>query len=197
MATGTVTTAVVAIVLAAGGSGTLPGGTVPAMVRTAATVPAAPVPAAALPASARAADAPAWTRPVARPVRTAPARTPRRARPAPARPMAKPAYVAPLDPDPYFRTPEAAMRYLALAYNRHDDANLRHVTEPHVREHLAEMRSTATDLRLTKCTKNMYDEYECTFSHAYPRALGRGSAWFVATAVARRGWMMTELEGCG
>jgi hypothetical protein len=59
------------------------------------------------------------------------------------------------------------------------------------------MRSMATDLRLTRCTPQSAGQYECTFSHAYPKAKGRGDAWFVATPVARRGWMMTELEGCG
>lgn len=179
-------TAVVALALAAGaGSAATTSGT----SGTARVAARRDVPAVARPA----ADAPAWARPVPR-GRAVKASPPR---PAPARPVTKPVRVTPLDPDPYFRTPEAAMRYLATAYNRHDTANLRHVTTPHARRHLEEMRPVATDLRLVSCTRWANGQHECVFTHAYPDKAGLGKAWLVASPAARRGWFMTKLEGCG
>jgi hypothetical protein len=44
----------------------------------------------------------------------------------------------------HFATPEAAMRYLAGAYNRNDLAAPMHVTTPAARHHLLATRADAT-----------------------------------------------------
>ena len=116
---------------------------------------------------------------------------------------------------PYFATPEAAMRYLAAAYNRHDLVALKHVTTPIAREALDNMRSEAIDLRLDHCTRNKdRNDYDCTFRHGFPAGydpkakhddagLGYaesttpGTATFVVGPARRSGWYMTVLESCG
>src|SRR6266853_900547 len=55
---------------------------------------------------------------------------------------------------PHFRTPQAAMKYLALAYNRHDRVALHEVTTPKSYRELTLLRSEAVDLRLRSCAKN-------------------------------------------
>ena len=47
---------------------------------------------------------------------------------------------------PYFHSPEAAMQYLASAWNRRDLVELKHVTTPIARELLEVMREEAVDL---------------------------------------------------
>src|SRR5947209_1901017 len=101
---------------------------------------------------------------------------------------------------PYFATPQAAMRYLAAAYNRHDKVALWYVTTPDGRNALEQMRHEATNLRLRSCTKNPAGDYTCEFDHDYPPSMhksGRGTATFVAGPARDRGWYMTVFEGCG
>ena len=103
-------------------------------------------------------------------------------------------------PDLYFATPEAAMRYLAAAWNRNDQVALRHVTTPDGRNALETMRSEAVNLRLEKCTKNPAGDYTCDFIHDYPRSMhksGTGTATFIAGPAREHGWYMTYFEGCG
>jgi hypothetical protein len=96
-----------------------------------------------------------------------------------------------------FRTPQGAMRYLARAYNRHDDVSLRHVTTDGVRRELDEMRTFATDLRLASCDHNLDGTYACTFSHAYVKGKGRGQAMLVVAPARKPGWYATFFDGCG
>jgi len=96
-----------------------------------------------------------------------------------------------------FRTPQGAMRYLARAYNSHDDVSLRHVTTADARHHLGEMRSFANDLRLTGCTRNADGSHLCTFSHGYVKAKGRGEATLLVAPALKPGWYATVVEGCG
>lgn len=99
-----------------------------------------------------------------------------------------------------FRTPEAAMRYLARAYNRHDDAALRHVTNPGAREQMIQMRPYAPDLRLVRCTDTGMGSYSCSFTHAMPPSMKtthRGTAEVTVSPAAKPGWYMSGLVDCG
>ncbi|MEP7054214.1 MAG: hypothetical protein ABI912_03105 [Actinomycetota bacterium] len=104
---------------------------------------------------------------------------------------------------PHFRTPQAAMRYLARAYNRHDDARLRHVTTPDARRDLEAMRAVATNLRLDHCTRSPNGMAFCTFTHDYPSATPGmppqhgGSADLRVAPVRRSGWVAKGEIGCG
>ncbi len=112
---------------------------------------------------------------------------------------------------PYFSTPEAAMRYLADAWNRRDLVSLKHVTTPIGRESLEYMRQEAVDLRLTGCARNTdRRDYDCTFTHGFPvgyqghpddagyaQSEESGTATFVVGPAIRSGWYMTVLESCG
>jgi hypothetical protein len=101
----------------------------------------------------------------------------------------------------HFATPEAAMRYLAGAYNRNDLAALMHVTTPAARHNLLAMRADASDLRLVGCTANPgRGDYLCGFTHGYPAAAHqacRGQAHFTVAPADRPGWYMTVLNDCG
>ena len=101
-----------------------------------------------------------------------------------------------------FATPEAAMRFLASAFNRGDTADLRRVTTPSAREALQEMHGEAVNLRLGRCTRQPAGDYRCTFVHDYPRALRKpaaahGAATFTVGPADKPGWYMTVLESCG
>ena len=101
-----------------------------------------------------------------------------------------------------FATPQAAMRYLASAYNRHDARALRSVTTPIGRDSLLEMRSEAVNLRLTKCEHQPAGDYLCWFVHDYPRAMKKpasahGEAVFTVAPAVKQGWYMTVLLSCG
>jgi hypothetical protein len=100
----------------------------------------------------------------------------------------------------HFATPEAAMRYLAAAYNRNDLAALKHVTTPEARNNLLFMRPTADNLRLVGCTVNAgRGDYLCGFTHGFPAAshlAGTGHAHFTAAPADKVGWYMTVLNDC-
>lgn len=108
---------------------------------------------------------------------------------------------APADsPRLYWPTPQAAMRYLAAAWNRHDTVALMHVTTPAGRGALEAMRSEAVNLRLRACTRNPAGDYTCVFDHDYPASMhkrGHGTATFIAGPAREHGWYMTYFEGCG
>jgi hypothetical protein len=100
----------------------------------------------------------------------------------------------------HFATPEAAMGYLASAYNRNDLAALKHVTTPQARNNLLFMRPTADNLQLVGCTANAArGDYLCGFSHGFPAAThqsGTGHAHFTAAPADKVGWYMTVLNDC-
>jgi len=100
----------------------------------------------------------------------------------------------------YFATPQAAMRYLTVAYNRNDLVALGHVTTPIARANLLAMRSTAVNLQLAGCTANAArGDFLCTFTHDYPAAMhqtGHGHAHFTAAPAEKFGWYMTVLDDC-
>jgi hypothetical protein len=66
----------------------------------------------------------------------------------------------------HFATPQAAMGYLASAYNRNDLAALKHVTTPEARNNPLFMRPNADNLRLVGCTANTgLGDFLCGFTH--------------------------------
>jgi len=110
-------------------------------------------------------------------------------------------------PAVHFDTPEAAMRYLAGAYNRHDLAALKKVTNPDARAALESMRAEAVNLRLESCERQQAGDYLCEFRHDYPPGYtpkgsyedqhDGGHATFIAAPADNPGWYMTVLLECG
>ncbi len=107
----------------------------------------------------------------------------------------------------HFRTPEAAMRYLAAAWNCSDMAALRHVTNANSRAQLQSMTAEAVNLHFTKCTdygRPGHHMYGCTFSHDYPKGVahedpapdGRGRAYLDVYPARTPGFYATVV-GCG
>ena len=102
----------------------------------------------------------------------------------------------------HFDTPEAAMRYLADAWNRGDLTSLKHVTDPGAREQLLNMHREATDLKLDHCTfTKSRGDYECYFTHGFPTGYKHenpiGTAEFTVGPADRPGWYMTYYVDCG
>ena len=108
----------------------------------------------------------------------------------------------PKQPGPHFATPEAAMRYLASAWNRMDMTSLKHVTDPNARQLLIDMYREAAHLRLDHCSprKGMGD-FECYFTHGFPKGYKSkspvGTAEFTVGPADRPGWYMTVFVACG
>jgi hypothetical protein len=106
----------------------------------------------------------------------------------------------PTAPRLYFSTPDAAMRYLTVAYNHNDLVALAHVTTPVARANLLAMHRTAVNLRLVGCTARPgLGDYTCTFTHDFPperHLSGQGHAHFIAAPADKHGWYMTVLEDC-
>jgi hypothetical protein len=99
---------------------------------------------------------------------------------------------------PWFKTPQAAMRYLATAYGNRDDKALAQVTTPDARRELIAMRGYAPALWLKACTKLPAGDYDCTFGHSVQKTGKRdGYARFRVGPAIRHGWYMTVLEDCG
>ena len=166
----TITTFVFAAALAVAGC---------AAQRTAVHPSAAPAPAAATPVATTPPPAPTPASP-----RLAPNQSP----------------TAPTAPRLYFATPQAAMRYLTVAYNHNDLVALGHVTTPIARANLLAMHRTAVNLQLVGCAANAArGDYLCTFTHDYPASLhlnGHGHAHFTAAPADKYGWYMTVLNDC-
>jgi hypothetical protein len=101
---------------------------------------------------------------------------------------------------PHFGTPQAAMRYLAGAYNRDDVAALHYVTTPSSFNALIAMRSEAVDLQLKSCAPTGHGDYNCVFRHRYPKRMhdsGYGESDFIAAPAINPGWYMYLFEDCG
>jgi hypothetical protein len=100
----------------------------------------------------------------------------------------------------HFATPQAAMTYLAAAWNRNDLAALCQVTNPNSRMLLNNMHQEALNLRLKKCERMDVGLYACTFTHDYPkhmRAKGTGRTWLEVAAADNPGWYLLDYVGCG
>jgi hypothetical protein len=101
---------------------------------------------------------------------------------------------------PHFNTPEAAMTYLASAWNRNDLGELCQVTNPNARLLLLGMHREAVNLRLARCDRVEVGRYVCVFKHDYPRRMhkkGTGKAFLDVASADIPGWYMTVYEGCG
>lgn len=102
---------------------------------------------------------------------------------------------------PHFDSPEAAMRYLAAAWNRHDIVAMKHVTTPEGRAALFGMYQEAVNLRLDRCQARAgQGDFDCQFIHDYPASLhkkGLGHAEFLAGPARDPGWYMTVFVTCG
>src|SRR5580698_6065666 len=102
---------------------------------------------------------------------------------------------------PHFKTPQAAMVYLAAAWNENNVVDLDHVTNPAARDQLSAMHSMAVNLKLQSCTRNPPGDYTCTFTHNYPPTYkggksGHGHAVFLVGPALTPGWYMTVYESC-
>lgn len=108
---------------------------------------------------------------------------------------------------PHFDTPDAAMRYLAAAWNANDLVKLKHVTDPSARDQLNAMHGVAINLRLDHCDFNDgRGDYTCHFDHDFPphasttmaidHANAPGEAVFVVGPADTPGWYMTVFESC-
>jgi hypothetical protein len=154
----------------------------------ASTAPSAHVAVAASPRSAAAAQRPATGSSHA-------AETPAAA---PAPPASQPALASGYA-GPHFDTPQAAMTYLAAAYNSDDITALHHVTEPRAFSRLMRMRSDAVNLRLESCTANPRGDYTCYFRHDFPASEhkpGHGEAVFISAPALNPGWYMYQFQSC-
>ena len=107
---------------------------------------------------------------------------------------------------PHFTTPEAAMRYLAAAWNANDMTALKHVTQGTARMLLMGMKTEAVNLRLDHCElrDGGNGDYLCHFVHDYPKSYpaklrqgAHGTSEFIAAPSASVGWYMYAYEGCG
>jgi hypothetical protein len=162
--------------------------------RVAADPSVAPTPGSA---GSAASTAPATQSTAAHPTPTRPTpsgSTPTPAAPSPTTPTAAPA-------GPMFATPQAAMSYLAAAFNARDMVALRHVTTPQSRKELFEMWPGQVHLRLGSCKKGADSAaYVCLFPHDPPKGMDPSAvpqAVFLVDPAARPGWYMTELLECG
>lgn len=126
------------------------------------------------------------------------------ASPAPATPAGPAGSPAPAAPaaaytGPHFGTPQAAMAYLATAYNDDDTAALHAVTNAQSFRSLQSMRATDVDLKLTSCRPTGHGDDECTFRYTY---VGEGqhaarNAMVTAAPALNPGWYMYRfIEGC-
>jgi len=101
---------------------------------------------------------------------------------------------------PHFNTPEAAMMYLASAWNREDLGELCQVTNPNARLLLLDMHREAVNLRLQRCDRDGIGHYSCVFDHDYPKKMhkkGVGHTLVDVESADAPGWYMTIYEGCG
>jgi hypothetical protein len=101
---------------------------------------------------------------------------------------------------PHFTTPQAAMTYLAAAYNRDDTAALHAVTTPQAFTALMSMRSSDTGLRLRSCTRNPHGDYTCSLRYGHPggsHGPRHETAMIIAGPAQNPGWYMYRfIEGC-
>jgi predicted lipid-binding transport protein (Tim44 family) len=112
---------------------------------------------------------------------------------------ASPPTAAPGYTGPHFDSPQAAMTYLAAAYNAGDLTALHHVTEPRAFSRLMSMRSDALNLRLRYCTPNPRGDFACYFRHDFPASehkTGHGQAVFIAAPALNPGWYMYQFQSC-
>jgi hypothetical protein len=104
---------------------------------------------------------------------------------------------------PDFTTPQAAMAYLAAAYNSDDTTAMHAVTTPQAFTALLAMHPSDVNLQLGSCTARAQGDYICNFryTYAYTTASGQDSQTRSAMAIVapalNPGWYMDKfIFGC-
>ena len=109
---------------------------------------------------------------------------------------------------PHFATPEAAMAYLAKAWNTGNVQEIDYVTDPAGRDQMNSMAAQMVNLQFKSCTENPAGDYTCYFMHdiaptvsgtTYPNPNNYppGEAVFTVAPASTPGWYLTEVEHCG
>jgi hypothetical protein len=109
---------------------------------------------------------------------------------------------------PHFPTPQAAMTYLASAWNAHNVQEIDYVTDPNGRQELNSMAAVMVNLRFKSCMPNPAGDYTCFFSHdifpstsptTYPNPMNypAGEAVFTVAPAQTPGWYLTNVLHCG
>jgi len=134
--------------------------------------------------------------------------------PVAAAPVADPAAVTVVPPTrgvPHFATPEAAMRYLAAAYNSGDETAIRHVTTPDSRTQFEAERQWVQTFRFRECTANGAPawDYNCVLDitanvpgvspniDATTGLVVMDEVALLVAPAARTGYYVEANEGCG
>ena len=109
---------------------------------------------------------------------------------------------------PHFDTPEAAMTYLAAAWNSGNVQEIDYVTNPAGRQEMDAMAAQMVNMQFKNCTANPAGDYTCFFSHdiapstsptTYPNPMGYppGEAVFTVAPAETPGWYLTQVIHCG
>ncbi len=109
---------------------------------------------------------------------------------------------------PHFDTPQAAMAYLADAWNGHDVQEIDYVTDPAGRAQMDSMAAQMPHLTFKSCTQNPAGDDTCYFTHdivpstsptTYPDPGGypAGEAVFTVAPAEQPGWYLTNVIHCG
>jgi hypothetical protein len=109
---------------------------------------------------------------------------------------------------PHFVTPQAAMVYLASAWNTHNVEEVDYVTNSAGRQEMDSMASLMVNLQFKNCTLNPAGDYTCYFSHdiirptsptTYPNPNNYppGEAVFTVAPAQIPGWYLTNVLRCG
>ena len=109
---------------------------------------------------------------------------------------------------PHFDTPQAAMTYLANAWNAGNVQEIDYVTDPNGRQELDSMASVMVNLRIEECSPNPSGDYTCYFMHdikpstsptTYPNPMNYppGEAVFTVAPAETPGWYLTNVIHCG
>jgi hypothetical protein len=109
---------------------------------------------------------------------------------------------------PHFETPDAAMTYLASAWNSNNVRELDYVTNPAGRAQMNSMAALMVNLQFKSCTENPAGDYTCYFNHdiapstsptTYPNPAGfpPGEAVFTVAPAIGPGWYLTNVIHCG
>jgi hypothetical protein len=102
---------------------------------------------------------------------------------------------------PHFDTPQAAMTYLAAAYNSDDTTALQAVTGAEAFTSLQDMRASDLDLQLVSCWPRRTGDYVCSVryntSASSPHPGTSRVAMLIAAPALDPGWYMYQfLSGC-
>jgi hypothetical protein len=109
---------------------------------------------------------------------------------------------------PHFDSPQAAMTYLASAWNAGNVKAIDYVTDPAGRQQMDSMASLMVNLQFKSCSENPAGDYTCYFSHdiahstsptTYPNPgnYPPGEAVFTVAPAGTPGWYLTNVIHCG